>query len=184
MAGNDDCVFGRRREVGIGCRDHPVDAAASRVVDEWIDTIPERVSHMDDVCFSESHRDIAVGMCRTVVPEPYRRPIKLQAVLAGEHFAGNAAWRLGEEIVVPILHALDLGKIFSRILLCDDLRARCIEPSIAIGVIEVPMSVDQVSDRTRSEIRESFAELRLRDADTGVDQNLAVWSCQYRDRAS
>ena len=75
-------VVGRRRQIGVGCRDHPVDAAAGRIVDERIDAVPERVGHVDDVRLGESHRDVAVGVRRTVIFEVDRRSVELETVLA------------------------------------------------------------------------------------------------------
>ena len=58
---------GGRGEIGFGRRDHAVDAAAGRIVDERIDAVPERVADVNDVGLGERDRDVAVGMRRAVI---------------------------------------------------------------------------------------------------------------------
>jgi hypothetical protein len=53
MPRNDDRVVRRRRKVSVGCRNHAVNAAAGRIIDERIDTVPIRVGHMRDVRFTK-----------------------------------------------------------------------------------------------------------------------------------
>ena len=88
MAGNDDRLVGRRREVRVGRRDHAVDAAAGRIVDERIDAVPERVADMNDVGLGERDRDIAVGMRRAVIFQSDGRAVELQVALARKHVGG------------------------------------------------------------------------------------------------
>src|SRR5260370_1245280 len=49
MPRNDDRLVGGRREIGVGCRDHAVNAAAGGMVDERIDAVPVSVGDMHDV---------------------------------------------------------------------------------------------------------------------------------------
>ena len=63
----------------------------------------------------------------------------------------------------------------------DDLRADRIQPCIAVGVVEVPVRVDQVRDRIGAEIGERLGHLRARDGDAGVHEHLAVGAGQDRD---
>lgn len=56
----------------------------------------------------------------------------------------------------------------------DDRRAGSVQPGVAVGVVEVPMGVDQVPDRVGAERREGRGDLALRDADSSVDEELAV----------
>ena len=144
MASDDNGVVGDRGEIGIGCRDHPVDAAARRIVDKWINAVPESVCHVDHIRFGKRHGDVAVGMRGPIMFKRDRQSVELEGMLVSENFAGDAAFRQCKEIVVPIVNTLDLGKILSRVLLRDDFGARRIEPGVAAGVVEVPVCINKV----------------------------------------
>ena len=74
MTRDDKRLVCRCREIGVGRRDHSVNAAAGRIVDEWIDAVPVSVGNMNDVRFGKGDRDVAVGMGRSIVfqSEPHR----------------------------------------------------------------------------------------------------------------
>jgi hypothetical protein len=67
MAGNDDRVVRRRRKAGIGRRDHAIDAAAGRIIDERIDAVPKGITDVNDVGFGKCDGDVSVGMCWPVI---------------------------------------------------------------------------------------------------------------------
>ena len=102
---------------------------------------------MHDVRLGEGDGDVAVGMGGAVILQADRRAIELEAVLAREHLAGNSAGWQRKEIVVPVLDALDLGQILAGVFLRDDLGAGRVQPGIAVGMVEVPVRIDQVRDR-------------------------------------
>ena len=67
-------------------------------------------------------------------------------MLGRKDFAWQAVRRQRQKIVVPVIDTLNLGEILSRVLLRDDLCARRIQPRIAVGMVKVPVRVDQVRD--------------------------------------
>ena len=153
MAGNDDRAVGRRRQVGVGRPDRAVDAAAGRIVDERIDAVPERVAGMHDVGLERSDRDVAVGvgrrrnrpgrsLCRSASWSSSRRTPRRQR--------GLGQW---PEVVVPVLHPLHRREVLARVLVRDDLGTELVQPLVAVGVVEMPMRVDQMGDRLGPECR-------------------------------
>jgi hypothetical protein len=64
VAGNDDRLLTDGGDVCFRCLDHSVNATSGRVVDEWIEAVPERIPAMQDVSLGECDRDIAVRVCR------------------------------------------------------------------------------------------------------------------------
>jgi hypothetical protein len=87
----------------------------------------------------------------------------------------------GEEVIVPVLDALNFGKIFSGVDVADDLGADRMQPFVAVGMVEVPMGVDQMGDGIGPEVGERLGDLRAGDADTAIDQHLAVRAGEHRD---
>ena len=66
----------------------------------------------------------------------------------------------------------------------DDLRACRMQPFIAVGVIEMPMGVDQVLDRIGAEFACGLQDPRTRRGDSSVDEHLAVGTGEDRDVAA
>ena len=58
------------------------------------------------------------------------------------------------------------------------------QPLVAVGMVEMPVRVDEMRDRLGAEIGQRLGHLRARDADAGVDQHLAVGSGEDRDVAA
>jgi hypothetical protein len=113
-----------------------------------------------------------------------RQAVQLQFVFFCENLAGNGARRSGQEIIIPILDPLNPGEMLAGIVLGDDLGAGRMQPCVAIGMIEVPMGVDQVRDLLVSEPIERFGELRARYADAGIDHDLAILAGENGDIAA
>jgi hypothetical protein len=74
--------------------------------------------------------------------------------------------------------------MLARVLLRNDFSAERMQPVIAVGVIEVPVRVDEVRDRFGAEIGECLGELGTRHADAGIDQYFAVRSGEDGDVAA
>jgi hypothetical protein len=127
--------------------------------------------------------EMSLSVC-AVISEIERRSVELHLVLVGEHFARNAArWR-GQEIVVPVLDPLNAGKMLAGVILRDDPGAGRMQPRIAVGMIEMPMRVDEVGNGLVAERGERFGYPRPGNADAGVDHHLAVGAGQHRDVAA
>jgi hypothetical protein len=67
----------RRRKVSVRRRDHAVDAAARRIVDERIDTVPICVGRMQDIRFTKSDGNIAVSVSGAIIFQADGRAVKL-----------------------------------------------------------------------------------------------------------
>ena len=72
--------------------------------------------------------------------------------------------------------------MFAGVLLSDDPCADRLQPRVAVGMIEMPMRVDQVRDWIGAEICQRLGHLRARYADPGVNEHLAVRSGRARRR--
>jgi hypothetical protein len=66
----------------------------------------------------------------------------------------------------------------------EDRGALVVQPFVAVGMIEVPMGIDQMFDRVGAEAVGSFQDARLRGGDAGIDKNLAVGARQHGDIAT
>src|SRR5262245_12352985 len=71
--------------------------------------------------------------------------------------------------------------MLSRVVVRNDLGAFRVQPFIAVGVIEMPVRVDQQSEWFRAEIGKCSCNPGPGDPDAAVDQELAVGASQYRD---
>src|SRR5882762_6516964 len=68
--------------------------------------------------------------------------------------------------------------MFAGVRLRDDLRACRMQPVIAVGMVEVPMRVDEMGNGIGAETVKRLGELRSRYTDTGIDQHLPVGSSE------
>ena len=59
--------------------------------------------------------------------------------------------------------------------------ARRIQPCIAVGMVEMPMRVDEMRNRLGAEFGKSPDDLGARYADTGIDEHLAIRAGQHSD---
>ena len=66
----------------------------------------------------------------------------------------------------------------------NDGGAGSVNPLVAVGVVEVPVGVDEVGDRIRADCVERFGQVRLGGGVAGVDEQLAVFSGKDRDVAA
>jgi hypothetical protein len=67
VAGNDDGLVADGGDVCFRCLDDSVDATSGRVIDEWVEAVPKRISAMQDVSLGERDRNVAVRVRRTVI---------------------------------------------------------------------------------------------------------------------
>ena len=75
-------------------------------------------------------------------------------------------------------------KAFSRIFLGDDRRAFVMQPVISIGVIEVPVCVDQVPDRIAADARQRIGDRSARHCNSGINQQLSIRTGEHGDIAT
>src|ERR1700731_2208574 len=81
----------------------------------------------------------------------------------------------------PILDALHLGKMLAGVFMSNDLCPDGIQPYVAVGMIEMPVRVDQVRDGIGAKIGKSSGDLRTRYTNTGIDKHFAVGAGQDGD---
>jgi hypothetical protein len=128
--------------------------------------------------------EISLSVCRPVILQVDRRTVELQLALACKHFTRNSTRGVSEEIIVPVLHSLNYGQMLARVLLRDDLRTDRIQPFVAVGVIEMPVRVDQVRDRVAADIGQGLGDLRARYTNAGIDKNFTVGAGQHGNVAA
>src|SRR5215468_2806758 len=133
-------------QVGVGGLDHSVNAAAGRVVDERVVTVPERISDVDDVGVGEVHIDVAVGVSGRVVFERDLLAVEIEGALGGENIAWNRTRGRSQKGKIPALNARVYRKMLPSVLMGKNCRTYGMQPFIPVRVVEVPVRVVEVSD--------------------------------------
>src|SRR5215831_3706646 len=64
--------------------------------------------------------------------------------------------------------------MFACVPVSDDGRAGFVDPLVAVGMIEVPMGIDEVLDGIRAYVIECVADLLSRGCESRVDEELAI----------
>src|SRR5262245_39101652 len=115
-------------------------------------SVPPGVASVENIGFNKIRRDITIGVGRTVVFELDGGAIEVQRFVGVEDVRWNRARRRWWKSEVPIFDSCAGGKVFPRIFVSGNGRARGMHPLVAVGVIEMPMRVDQMLDRIVTEI--------------------------------
>ena len=68
-----------------------------------------------------------------------------------EFYGRERGGRQRLEIVLPVLNPLQDLEVLARVLVSNDLWSEFVKSGIAIGVIEVPMRIDEVGHGLRTE---------------------------------
>src|SRR5262245_44463554 len=92
------------------------------------------------------HGDVAIGVGRRIMLEGNSRPIEFQSLLILKNFSGNCSGGPGRECEVPTVHSRRSGEVLSCIRMSENGRTCGVQPFVAIGVVKVPMRVDQALD--------------------------------------
>jgi hypothetical protein len=79
------------------------------------------------------------------------------------------------------VHSDGFGKVLERAFVRDDRGARLVHPFVAVGVIPMPMGIDEVLERGRTNTVKGGRKLWLRNRDTGIDHQLAFIAVQNGD---
>ena len=120
-------------------------------------------------------------MAGAVVGEGDSGTIKVQVFLLIEDFGRNRACGRRREGEVPTLHARCRGKVFSSVLMREDHRALRMHPLIAVGMIEMPVRVDEMFDRARVHFSQSVGDLGARGCITRIDHQFSIRSAEDGD---
>ena len=120
-------------------------------------------------------------MSRRVVLKSKSGAIGVQSVVIFEDGGGDRARRRGWESVLPAFDARDLRKMFARVLLRQDAGSGFVQPLVAAGMIEVPVSVDQLLDGVRIDARQSGGNIRTRGDDFCIHEQLPVGAGKNSD---
>jgi hypothetical protein len=93
------------------------------------------------------NEDVAVGVGGSVVLEGNSRPVELHSPLIFKNFRRNRSGGQGREGEIPTLNSRRGREVLSRVRVSENNCARRVQPFVAIGVVKVPMRVDEVLDR-------------------------------------
>src|SRR5437773_2928484 len=144
-------------------------------------TVPPGVAGVKDLSLNKIGRYVTVSVAGPVVGERDSGTIKVQRFFLVEDFGGNCAcgrWREGK---VPTFHTRSRGKVFPRLLMREDCRALRMHPLIAVGVIEMPVRIDEMFDRARVHFSQSVGDPGAGGCVTGIDNHFAVSSGEGGD---
>ncbi len=184
MAGDDDGGGGSGGEVALGGADHAVDIAAGGVVDEGIGAVEPGVAGMEDVGIGEMDGDVGVGVGGVVMLEVEGFAVGLEGVLVGEEDGGQGVGREGWEGGIEEDDGLRSAKAEAGLLVGDDGGAGGVNPGIAVGVVVVPVGVDEALDGVGADGEEGLGDLRARGGDAGIDEDLALGAGEHGDVAA
>ena len=116
---------------------------------------------VNDVGFCEGDGDVAVGMRGPVVLEPIDAPLSLSCGCSAKDFARDSALRRAEGNCSPSPPPAALRDRYLRVLSCAMIFApAALQPFVAVGVIEMPVGVDEVGDGIGAEVGQRLRELR------------------------
>src|SRR5258708_26982901 len=184
MTGDHDCSISRGSEICLGGLDHPLDVSTGRVVDEWIDAGPIRIAGMKNIRFRDGDGYIAVRMRATVIFEGKRGAIEGQSLLRRENFGRNRRQRRRREVEIPVLDPLGDQEMLTGVLIGQNAYPFRLQPLSAVRVIEMPVGVDQMSDRIAAEAVRCLQDSRAGCGESAIDEHLAVATGQDSDIAA
>ena len=147
MPGNHDSLVRDFGQVRFRRLYHALDIAAGGVIDERIVAVPPGVAAVKDLSLNKIGRYVAVSVARPVVREHDSSTIKVQRLFVIEDFGGNRVCGRRRKGEVPIFHPRGCREVFSSILMREDCRAVRMHPLIAVGVIEMPVGIDEMFNR-------------------------------------
>src|SRR5260370_15721743 len=82
---NNNGLVRHHREIGLRGLDHSVDASASRIIDEWVMSVPPNVPRMQDISLRKIDRDIAIGVLRIAIFNTDCCAVKMKRLLCSSN---------------------------------------------------------------------------------------------------
>src|SRR6516162_1065524 len=101
---------------------------------------------MENVGVCEKNRDVAVGVGGSVVLQGNRCPIELHGPLSFKDLLRDCSRGPGRKGKVPAYNPRRCGEMLSCVGLSEDGCTSRVQPFVAVGVVEVPVRVDEVPD--------------------------------------
>jgi len=101
---------------------------------------------VQNIGFCKMNGDVAVGVGRGVVLEDNSHPIELHNPLVFKNFRRNCSGWRGRKGELPALRSRRVGEVLACVRVRKNGCPRGVHPFVAIGVVKVPMRVDQVLD--------------------------------------
>src|SRR5260370_779826 len=144
------------------------------MVDEGIVAIPEGVSEVEDIVLCRKNGDVAVGVCGSVGLEGDSRAVELHSPLIVEDFRRNCSGGRGREGEVPALNSRRSREVLSRVRVRENNCTGRVQPFVAIGVVKVPMRVDEVLDRIGADGCKRVGDLWTGAGKASIDEELTV----------
>ena len=178
MPRNDDGLVGHPGEVFVRRAYLTVDTASGRIVDEWIKTVPECVARVEYVGIDKVNGNVRIRMRIAIVPEHCGRTIYVDFVLVMENRRRKGRrWRGGER-EVPCLNSGITRKTLAGIFMSNYGCPCIVQPRIAVRMVKVPVSIDQMLDRIGADGCERITDFWTRTDITGVNKKLTVTTGQ------
>src|SRR6266446_4375760 len=113
--------------------------------------VPESIGYMEDVGVNKLDGDVGVCMSRRIVFEFQSRAIEMELLVPRENLCRKCALGSRRKGEVPTFNARGDREVFERIFARGDLSANRVQPFVAVGVVEMPMSINQMLDRIGTE---------------------------------
>src|SRR5260370_35297716 len=151
------------------------------MVDEGTLAIPEGVSDVENIGLCKKNGDVAVGVCGSVVLEGDSRAVELHSPLIFEDFRRNCSGGRGREGEVPALNSRRIREVLSRVRVRENNCTRRVQPFVAIGVVKVPMRVDDALDRIGADGRKRVGDLWTGAGKTSLDEELTFETEYHAD---
>src|SRR5260370_42124177 len=118
--------------------------------------------------------DVAVSVGGRVVFEGNSRPIELHNPLIFKDFRRNCSGGRGRKGEVPALDSRRGGKMLSCVLVSKNGCTSGVQPFVAVGMVEVPVSVDEVLDRIGANRCKRLGNPWTRAGKAGINEELIV----------
>jgi hypothetical protein len=136
-----------------------VDAASRGVVNERIrGAIPKSIGHVDNVGVGEVNGDVAVCVSGKVVLEVNGRSVEMNGMLIVEGGGGGAPARTGVKMVSQSGVRNGREEMLAGLFLREDFGTGSVQSVVAVGVVDVPVRVDEMFDRIGVDARKGVAD--------------------------
>src|ERR1700730_902861 len=101
---NNEGLVRDEGEICLGGRDHAVNVSASRIIDEWVVSVPPSVSGEEDISFSEISRDIAIGVSGIVMFKRDCCAVKMKRLLRSDDLGWDCRRWQRWEGKIPVIN--------------------------------------------------------------------------------